>query len=159
MHNTYAFEMCTHWKFACLHIIKHKYLLFNSKKCWKVFSSQISVTWGSCMTYHLMCIPFFFLTVLSFSPSELWSKMSSPLQPVTFHNFPDYSNECYSLCSHGRCIPMYHMAASCLSPVTKPSRKWGPILFSGHKHPTDRQKPLPVSKFLSATHQRSSPKI
>lgn len=94
-------------------------------------SSQISITWGRCMKCQLICI--LFQQFCLFSLSELLGKMSSPLQPVTFHNSSVYSNECYKPHSHGRCIPMCYMEVSCISSVTKPSRKRGMVLFSEHK--------------------------
>lgn len=90
----------------------------------------MSVAWGRYMTCQLICR--LFQQFRLFFPSEIRGRMSGSLLPVIFHNFPVYSSVCSRLCSHGRCISMYHMAASWISSVTRPSRKRDPILFSGH---------------------------
>ena len=67
MPHAHAFWMCTQSEnLAHCMKIKHKYLVFSSKKCWKIFfrSSQTSVAWGKNMTCQLKCR--LFSTVLSF---------------------------------------------------------------------------------------------
>ena len=90
----------------------------------------MSVAWKRYMTCQLICRLFQQCRLLF--PSEIRGRMSGSLLPVVFHNFPVYSSVCSRPCSRGRCISVYHMAASWISCVTRPSRKRGPILFSGH---------------------------